>query len=120
LPSTIAHDPGKYAARMNAAEFAELKADDTPAGFSDGAHKVWDQLHADFPVGYFKISDRYPLAMMCELIAKQLEGKISSKQEDRLLTLFGKFGMMPADRSRVPVPPSPQLKLSDEFSEFEN
>jgi hypothetical protein len=120
LPSTVTHDPGKYADRVNAAEWATLGQEDAPEGFAEDVRRVWDQLHADFPQGYFKLSDRYPLAKLCRLIAKELAGTITSKQEDRLLTLFGKFGMMPADRSRVPVPPSPQLKLNDEWSEFTN
>ncbi len=66
--------------------------------------KVWKELVTDCAPGVLQISDRNAFAVLCRYTTKfRAGGAMLGVEVTAMLTLFGKFGMNSADRSRVTV-----------------
>ncbi|WP_303288237.1 hypothetical protein [Marinobacter sp. SS8-8] len=68
-------------------------------------YEIWEELVAMLPPGILGSSDRVALEALCKLIFKMRHDfdNMSAAQLGRLENLLGKFGLTPADRSRVMV-----------------
>ena len=117
-PATIADHPGKYADRSGVEVEALTAETPAPEFFSDEERSVWNRIHADCPKGLIARMHRGALIALCLLEAKMMARTINSKDMAQLITLYAKFGMTPADQARVFIPPSKQLALDDEWSQF--
>lgn len=88
-----------------------------PPAFFDEAHAcVWQELVAAAPNGVLKGSDRVALEMACRLtVAMRTNAEFPISGMLRLEALLGKFGMTPADRSKVS---GTKKKSNNAFDQF--
>ncbi len=118
LPTTVSHNPGRYADREGV-EVELLDAGSAPPEFfNEAERKVWVRVHQDSPKGLIARMHMGALIVLCQLEAKMVRRELNSKDLALLITLYAKFGMTPADQARVYIPPSKQMNLDDEWAQF--
>ena len=76
-----------------------------PKQLAPGAKAVWKELAKHAPEGVFGDSDRIAVEIASVLLAEFREdpAEFSAARMARLDSLLGRFGMTPADRSKVVV-----------------
>jgi hypothetical protein len=102
LRGTFAHDPKKFKAR-EAEPVVTQPLIDPPATFSESELEAWHDIVRTAPVGVLTIADSIAVESMARLLARERAQKASDPQGRRLDALLAKFGMTPADRTRVAV-----------------
>jgi hypothetical protein len=89
--------------------------------FSEGPSdlaSIWDEIVAQTVPGVLTISDRIALEMVCRLMAeiRKKPEELSVGKVTALCNLLGRFGLTPADRSKVTLPDE---KPDDEWAGFD-
>ncbi|WP_185749583.1 hypothetical protein [Stutzerimonas xanthomarina] len=90
-----------------------------PDHLTEQALECWQDIVASAPHGVITDSDRIALELAANLLAqfRTDPGEFKSMRLVRLEVLLGKFGMTPADRSRVSI--APRAKPSaNPFADF--
>lgn len=84
-----------------------------PKYLSDDEKKIWKEISKRLAPGVASASDRDAFELMTRLTRKMRSGE-EMKSADRalLLSLWSKFAMTPADRSRVSVEKPPENALA--------
>jgi phage terminase small subunit len=101
---------------------------DPPKRLSKLEKSIWDELKANSLPGILKDSDRDAFETLCRL--KAIERKygiggpgsplgLNNGQLTGMTNLFGRFGMTPADRTRLAAPAKKKTKAEDDFTEFD-
>ena len=88
--------------------------------FTEGStdiSEIWNEVVSQVASGVLTISDRLALELVCRLIAeiRLKPDEISVGKVTALCNLLGRFGLTPADRSKVTVP---EEEKEDEWSGF--
>lgn len=88
--------------------------------FSDGPvdlPEIWDEVVAQTVPGVMTVSDRIALEALCRLIAdiRNNPAELSVGKITAMVSLLGRFGLTPADRSKVTIP---EEKPEDEWDGF--
>ena len=70
--------------------------------------EIWDEVVQLLPSGVLGNTDRIALEIMCKLIFRMRHDfdSMTAAQITRLETLLARFGMTPADRTKIVVPKS--------------
>jgi phage terminase small subunit len=67
---------------------------------------IWLELSAVLPKGVGTATDRQAFSVLCRYTVEQRTlGMLESKDASQYLKLLSVFGMTPADRSRIKLPP---------------
>jgi phage terminase small subunit len=74
---------------------------DPPKWFDRQQKKIWRELSELIPAGVAGAADRPLMETMVLLKDKEQKGIITDSGRSQLITCYGRFGMTPADRSRV-------------------
>jgi hypothetical protein len=101
---------------------------DAPKRLKKLERLIWDELKANALPGVLKDSDRDAFETLCRL--KAIERKhgiggpgsplgLNNGQLTGMTNLFGRFGMTPADRTRLAAPEKKKPKKEDDFTEFD-
>jgi len=79
--------------------------------------EIWDEVVSQTVPGVMTISDRLALEMVCRLTAeiRLNPDEISVGKVSALCGMLGRFGLTPADRSKVTIP---DVEKNDEWGEF--
>lgn len=77
-----------------------------PKTFDESERARWKELIAICAQGVLTKQDRPAAESLCQLWAKSRRNAISVSERSLLHGLFGKFGLSPADRSKIQVPES--------------
>ena len=75
-----------------------------PARFDAELTEIWYEMVDRLPPGVWAQSDRLAVEMACRLTRKLLHDGIHGAELSTLNSLLSRFGMTPADRSKVSVP----------------
>lgn len=75
-----------------------------PKTFDESERARWRDLVEICAAGVLTKQDRPAAMSLCQLWAALLRNKISVSERSLLHGLFGKFGLTPADRSKIQVP----------------
>ena len=78
---------------------------------------IWDEVVSQVVPGVLTISDRLALELVCRLLAeiRLRPEEISVGKVTALCNLLGRFGLTPADRSKVALP---EQETKDEWDGF--
>jgi hypothetical protein len=82
-----------------------------PKHLSDDQKKIWRELVRGLAPGVGKSSDRWAAESIVLLKAKERAGTIKGNELAQLTSLYGRFGMTPADRAKVSVEVPKESKL---------
>jgi hypothetical protein len=84
---------------------------------SDYEKAIWIEITSAAPDGVICKPDRFSLEMICRLIADMRLNfdDMSAAKMTQLSNLLGKYGLTPADRSKVSIPGKPS---GNPFSEI--
>lgn len=74
---------------------------DPPTGFTPAQKRTWKEIQDSSPPGVFGAQDRIAMEMCVKMLCQFRSGKLKTNLYIRLESLLCKFGMTPADRSRV-------------------
>jgi hypothetical protein len=74
-----------------------------PANFTEKELETWNELMRLAPGGVLTSADQWSVEVAVKLMAKVREDRANSADIGQLITLLGRFGMTPADRSKVKV-----------------
>jgi hypothetical protein len=97
-------NPQRMKARENEPTgLPELPA--APESFTADQKKAWTDIVDNCPAGVLKASDTIAVEIAARLLAQLRAGTLDAKLYGQLNGLLSKFGMNPADRSKVAVPP---------------
>lgn len=117
LTGRLAHDRKRYEDRANEPR-DNAPLGDPPEWLPATEREIWEQVAAQLVAGVALASDRSAFESMVRLIAKERrDGELSGPEGSRLSRLFAGFGMTPADRSRVSVPPRAAANAFDDDEE---
>jgi hypothetical protein len=72
-----------------------------PKTFSDEQKKLWREFSKIVPPGVATYADRWAVEIVVSTMAKFRAGTISGTETGHLTSLLSRFGLTPADRSRV-------------------
>jgi len=72
-----------------------------PKTFSDEQKKLWREFAKMVPAGVATYADRWAVEIIVCTMAKFRAGLISGTETGHLTSLLSRFGLTPADRSRV-------------------
>lgn len=75
-------------------------------GIDPAERELWNQLKAQFPAGALKATDQLGAELLVKLWAKSRREPLKKVEFSQLYALMGKFGLNPADRSKVKVKPA--------------
>lgn len=78
-----------------------------PAPDHAGAYaETWDEIVKAMPPGVLGNTDRIAIEMLCKLVVKMRFDfeHMNAAEMTRLETLLARFGMTPADRTKITVP----------------
>jgi hypothetical protein len=84
-----------------------------PDGLSEAEREAWAEIARTAPAGVLTRADRLSVELAARLLAELRAGS-SAMQTSRIANLrhlLASFGMTPADRANVSVPPEPRSKL---------
>jgi len=85
---------------------------DAPERLGEDCKAVWSEIAAQLAPGVACISDRQMFEVLCLLINKLRKNTIRMMELTCLISLCGKFGMSPSDRSKVVVNAEPSNALT--------
>lgn len=118
LSGAFKHDPAR------ALDRAEEPQPDGPIGdpprlMSARAKKIWIEYVPVAPPGVLFTSDRNAFEQFCELYARARSKRflVDNKELMRLEAMYARFGMTPADRTRIKVAPTDKAPPTP-FGEF--
>ena len=76
-----------------------------PPDYFDAADRErWEELVAIVPAGVLTRMDRPAAETLCRLWARERRGDLKTSDRRLLVSLFGKFGLTPSERSKVHAP----------------
>ena len=86
-----------------------------PKTFTDEQKKLWREFAKIVPPGVATYADRWAVEIVVCAMAKFRAGTISGTETGHLTSLLSRFGLTPADRSRVvaTLAPAPDDDWSD-------
>jgi hypothetical protein len=86
-----------------------------PKIFTDEQKKLWREFAKVVPEGVATYADRWAVEIVVSTMAKFRAGTITGAETSQLTSLLSRFGLTPADRSRVvaTLAPSPDDDWSD-------
>lgn len=93
----------------------------TPPGYmSARAKKIWIEWFAVAPPGVMFASDQFSFEQFCELYARCRARRflVDNKDLMRLEAMYARFGMTPADRTRIKVAQKVDPKKANPHAEF--
>jgi phage terminase small subunit len=109
--------PERRAARKNEPK-PTGKLGAPPSFLSAEEKKIWKELEGIITPGVLGNSDRWAIEIACNLMAKRRDGSIKTQELSMLLSLLGRLGMTPADRSKVAGVPEQPGKKEDPWSSY--
>lgn len=112
--SFVTH-PERAAARVNEPKLTEPLGN-PPKHLSKPQRAAWRELARIIPLGVAGNADRWAVEMAAVLMVKFRTNTAKTAEIATLNSLLSRFGMTPADRSRVSA--VPKGKADDPFSEF--
>lgn len=110
LAGAFKHDPKRGEARANEPKPAEPLRLDAPAGLTQLQAMSWRELRKCVHEGSCSANDEPALLVAAKLycrIVYETEDAFSTKDVTAFFSILTKFGMTPADRSRVSVEKAP-------------
>lgn len=119
-PTNVLELRGAYVKNPQRKRKAEPKPTAGIGLFSEGPTDlaaIWNEVVAQTVPGVMTVSDRLALELVCRLLAeiRQHPGELSVGKVTALCNLLGRFGLTPADRSKVAAP---EAEKEDEWSGF--
>jgi hypothetical protein len=106
-PTAILEARGSFISHKNrkAARAGEpvvtKKLGSPPKSFTDEQKKLWHEFAKIVPPGVSTYADRWAVEIVVCAMAKFRAGTISGTETGHLTSLLSRFGLTPADRSRV-------------------
>ena len=88
-----------------------------PKSFTDQQKKLWREFAKVVPAGVATYADRWAVEIVVYAMAKFRAGTISGTETGQLTSLLPRFGLTPADRSRVVATLAP--KPDDDWSDLD-
>jgi hypothetical protein len=88
-----------------------------PKSFTDEQKKVWREFAKMVPVGVATYADRWAAEIIVCVMAKFRANSISGAETGQLTSLLSRFGLTPADLSRVVATLAP--KDESEWSDLD-
>ncbi len=88
-----------------------------PKTLTDEQKQTWREFAKMVPAGVATYSDRWAVEIVVCAMAKFRAGTITGAERSQLTSLLSRFGLTPADRSRVVATLAP--KLDDEWSDLD-
>jgi hypothetical protein len=85
---------------------------DPPTRLSPEVQAIWREVSADLLPGVGKVSDRTMFEVLCLLIFKLRQGTQKIMELNAMVSLCGRFGMSPSDRSKIAVDAPPSTALT--------
>jgi phage terminase small subunit len=118
-PTAILDAKGAFIANPQRAREAEPQGrgelGSPPKYLTKEEKQIWKEVAKRLPPGVAFESDRDPFEMMIRLTAKMRSASgMMAAERSTLISLWSRFAMTPADRSRVSVEKQPESKL-DKF-----
>ncbi len=89
-----------------------------PLSLSLDERKVWFEFIRKIPDGVLGDCDEYWLAMAVRMEWKERSRTITGPERSQYITLLGKLGMNPSERSKVTANPSAKPVNADPEDEF--
>lgn len=121
-PSPLAIHGGYQGRADRNRRAAETVQVDAPLGDYPGIdpmeRQLWDKLKGEFPAGALKATDELGLELLVKLWARSRREKLNKVEFQQLYALMGKFGLNPADRSKVKHKPAKAAPTADARSRF--
>jgi hypothetical protein len=119
-PTKILELRGALKAHPNRARPNEPKPAGAIGAFTEGPtglSEIWDEIVGQAAAGVLTVSDRLALELICRLIAeiRLKPDEIAVGKVAALCNLLGRFGLTPADRSKVLVL---DASIPDEWADF--
>lgn len=86
-----------------------------PKTFTDEQKKLWREFAKMVPAGVATYADRWAVEIVVCTMARFRAGTISGAETGQLTSLLSRFGLTPADRSRIVaiLAPEPEDEWSD-------
>jgi hypothetical protein len=88
-----------------------------PKSFTDEQKKLWREFAKIVPAGVATYADRWAVEIVVCAMAKFRAGTITGGERSQLTSLLSRFGLTPADRSRVVATLEP--KEDSEWAELD-
>lgn len=88
-----------------------------PKTCTEEQKKLWREYAKMVPAGVATYADRWAVEIVVSVMAKFRAGTISGVETAQLMSLLSRFGLTPADRSRVVATVAP--KPDDEWSDLD-
>ena len=88
-----------------------------PKTFTDEQKQLWREFSKIVPAGVATYADRWAVEIVVCAMAKFRAGNISGAETGHLTSLLSRFGLTPADRSRVVATLAP--KPDDDWSDLD-
>ena len=88
-----------------------------PKTFTDEQKKLWREFAKMVPAGVATYADRWAVEIVVCAMAKFRAGTITGAETAQLTSLLSRFGLTPADRSRVVATLAP--KPDDDWSDLD-
>lgn len=101
LNGAARHNPKRFLGRLGEPE-PEPGLGPAPEHFSPKQVACWGELQEMIPPGVLTRMDRPGAELLCKLWAQSRAGEGTAAHERLLASLFGKFGLTPSERSKVP------------------
>ena len=120
-PTAILEARGSFIGHKNRKEaragesVVTKKLGSPPKTFSDEQKKLWREFAKVVPEGVATYADRWAVEIAVCAMAKFRAGTITGAETGQLTSLLSRFGLTPADRSRVvaTLAPTPDDEWSD-------
>ena len=88
-----------------------------PRFFAEEQRKIWREFARMVPEGVATYADRWSVELIVGAMTKYRAGTAKSMDLQQISSLLARFGLTPADRSRVVAPLAP--KLENEWSDLD-
>ena len=79
-----------------------------PKTFTDEQRELWREFAKMVPAGVATYADRWAVEIVICAMAKFRDGTITGGERSQLTSLLSRFGLTPADRSRVVATLAPE------------
>ena len=122
-PTAILESRGSFINHKNRKEaragepVVTKKLGSSPKSFTDEQRKLWHEFAKIVPPGVATYADRWAVEIVVCAMAKFRAGTITGAETGHLTSLLSRFGLTPADRSRVVATLAP--KPDDEWSDLD-
>src|ERR1700686_905826 len=106
-PTAILESRGSFINHKNRKEaragepVVTKKLGSPPKSCTDEQKKIWREFSKIVPAGVATYADRWAVEIVVSIMAKFRAGTISGAETAQLTSLLSRFGLTPADRSRV-------------------